>query len=168
MEVWKDIKGYEGHYQVSNEGKVRSIKRKEPKLLTLLNHSMGYYVINLCKPKTKMIQVKVHRLVADLFIPNHGDDTTIVNHIDGDKKNNRVSNLEWTNHGGNLKHSYDYNLRSKKGENHHLSKLKDSDVRKIRNLSSEGFSNVALSKMFNVSDGTICMIVKRKRWKHIK
>lgn len=98
-EQWKPVKGYEGLYEVSNTGKVRSLKnsrhnvRKEPLLKKQLLGSWGYPVVALCKDG-KSIGTLVHRLVAEAFIPNpNGYD--IINHKDEVKTNNLVENLEW-------------------------------------------------------------------------
>lgn len=96
MEEWRDIKGYEGKYQISNYGNVRSLnyhRSGECKLMSPVLKKTGYYQINLHlngKYKSKMI----HKLVADAFLENP-DNLPVVNHIDGDKTNNHVSNLEW-------------------------------------------------------------------------
>lgn len=105
MEIWKDITGYEGRYQVSNEGRVRSLPVKSTtryyggKVLVQMTDNIGYKVVNLSR-KT----YKVHRLVAAAFVDNPNN-YPHVNHIDEDKTNNSASNLEWctpehnNNHG---------------------------------------------------------------------
>ena len=98
-EQWKTVKGYEGLYEVSNTGKVRSLKntrhnvRKEPLLKKQLLGSWGYPVVALCK-EGKSIRVLVHRIVAEAFIPNPNG-YNIVNHKDEVKTNNFAENLEW-------------------------------------------------------------------------
>ena len=102
-EVWKDIQGYEGLYQVSNKGRVRSIDRliiqksggnkcRKGQLLkpTVQN---GYYKVALAK-YNKKTNFRVHRLVADAFIPNPNN-WSFINHIDENKSNNNAENLEW-------------------------------------------------------------------------
>ena len=127
MEEWKDIKGYEGFYQVSNIGRVRSLDRyitrsdgvvqfkkgiiKQPK-----ENSDGYYTITLNK-NGKNKTIGIHRLVAQAFIPNP-DELLEVNHIDYDRKNNNVNNLEWCTHQDNIKHSaVNYKKRNFYGKN---------------------------------------------------
>ena len=92
QEIWKDIKGYEGLYQISNLGNVKSISKKVKKLKPF-NDKDGYKLVNLYKNK-KIKQVRVHRLVGINFIPNPNN-LPQINHKDEDKSNNIVSNLEW-------------------------------------------------------------------------
>lgn len=106
MELWKDIPGYDGLYQVSNLGRVRSLNYKmtgRVQVLKLTNRGRGYLCVALCKDGNKKM-FSVHRLVAEAFIPNP-DNLPQVNHINEDKTDNRASNLEWcsamenSNHG---------------------------------------------------------------------
>ncbi len=96
MEIWIDIKGYEGLYQVSNLGRVRSLNylhTGQTRLLSLCKDKDGYLYVTLCK-KGKRNNHKVHRLVANAFLPNWFDEPE-VNHCDENKNNNNVDNLEW-------------------------------------------------------------------------
>lgn len=102
LEVWKDIAGYEGLYQVSNLGNVRSIKRLE-KVLKPQARKHGYLSVCLYGRggnHRNFRQFSVHRLVAEAFIPNPRG-ATEVNHIDENKQNNAVDNLEWVTHQEN-------------------------------------------------------------------
>lgn len=101
-EIWKDIKGYEGDYQVSNMGNVRSLrfnnngpdkKGSGVRNLKLILNSVGYYVVSLYKNKI-LSRHFVHRLVAETFIPNP-QNKPCIDHIDTEKTNNAVSNLRW-------------------------------------------------------------------------
>ena len=99
MEVWRDIPGYERHYQASTSGKIRSVKR-EPHILKTVYQPNGYERVSLWlggEQKNKM----VHRLVAAAFIANP-ENCTDINHMDEDKANNDVSNLEWCDHRYNM------------------------------------------------------------------
>ena len=117
-EIWKDIAGYEGIYQVSNLGNVKSLsfgpknrKSGTVKLLRQTPSNCGYYKVELYKNgKSKMMYV--HRLVATAFIPNP-EKKPQVNHIDGNKANNVLSNLEWATSSENQLHAIDHGLRAK-------------------------------------------------------
>lgn len=103
-EIWADIKGYEGKYQVSNKGRVKSLNYGNTgteKLMRIANGRKGYKIICLTK-NNKRKSAKVHRLVAEAFIPNPYNFPT-VNHKDEDKSNNCAENLEWC--------TFEYNIR---------------------------------------------------------
>ena len=107
-EIWKSIHGYEGIYEVSNLGRVRSVRRNIVMSCRKMKNN-GYITCNLShngKVKCKL----VHRLVAETFIPNHQNKPE-VNHIDGDKQNNSVKNLQWVTPSENQRHSIDLGLR---------------------------------------------------------
>ena len=92
-EKWKDIKGFEGHYQVSDKGRVKSVKFGKERILSIRRSKFGYLLVNLWK-NHKMKTFKIHRLVAQAFLPNQNN-LPQVNHKDEDKTNNYVENLEW-------------------------------------------------------------------------
>lgn len=115
-----DIPDYKGYYQVSNYGNVRSLNRvikektgetQTPKgrVLKQRINSGGYCYIGLRKNGTKAT-FAIHQLVAQSFVPNPNNKRT-VNHIDGNKQNNRVANLEWATYSENLEHAYKARLR---------------------------------------------------------
>ena len=99
MEVWKDIKGYEGLYQVSNKGRVRNMER----VLKTFECGSGYSEIILSKHQMRTPKL-IHRLVAEAFLPNT-ESKREVNHKDGNKHNNDVDNLEWVTPSENQQHS---------------------------------------------------------------
>ena len=107
-EEFKDIKGYEGIYQVSNLGRVKSFWFGKEKILAGGISNDGYPMIGLCKNK-KQKTFKIHRLVAIAFIDNIENKKT-VNHINGIKQDNSVINLEWNNHKENMRHAWDNGL----------------------------------------------------------
>lgn len=172
-EIWKDVEGYEGLYQVSNLGKVRSIDR-EVKTSTGFRKYKGmvlkqrivkeYLYVNFGTRSTH----RVHRLIAKAFVPNP-DNLPEVNHIDGNKLNNNIDNLEWCTSKENINHSWGKGLsKSRKGEKTNLSKLKEGDVLEIRRLhKTKKYKLRQLGAMFNVSEGCVSMIVNKLTWKHI-
>jgi len=181
LEIWKDIAGYEGYYQVSDLGRVRSVDRiinrvykgntkyKGGILKHNLNHK-GYPVVYLSL-NSKKKTMSIHRLVALAFIPNPFN-LPEVNHIgkypdgrEGNKLDNRPVSLKWCTGEENLEHARKNKLfKSQKGELNPFSKLKNKDVLIIRN------SNLKLkdlSEIYNVSKTTISDIKNNKIWKHI-
>jgi NUMOD4 motif-containing protein/HNH endonuclease len=125
MEIWADIKGYEGYYQVSNHGRVRSIRRVVvhtrrwrttrilPARILVPQMSGGYYVVRLSK-RARAKTIKVHRLVAIAFVPKRYG-RPIINHKDGNKLNNLPVNLEWSNNSHNMLHAYELGLKKPAG-----------------------------------------------------
>lgn len=122
--MWKDIKGYEGWYQVSNNGQIKSLDReiihKDGRKRTFKGTVLkprfteGYPTVNLSKNK-KAETYQVHRIVASHFLekPSYAE---CVNHIDGIKTNNDVSNLEWVTYARNNQHARETGLNNSKGE----------------------------------------------------
>ena len=103
MEHWKAIAGYDGLYEVSDMGRVRSLKYGKDRILKPFNNTCGYLRVYLCKDGQRKMLL-VHRIVADTFISKpQGLDT--VNHKDEDKTNNTVSNLEWMSRADNIRYS---------------------------------------------------------------
>lgn len=107
-EHWKDIEGYEGLYQISDLGRVKSLKYGRETLLNPYRNNKGYLGVSLHKDKIRKTP-KVHRLVAQAFLPNP-ENLLEINHIDEDKTNNRVDNLEWCDR----KYNVNYGKRTEK------------------------------------------------------
>lgn len=136
QEIWKDVKNYEGLYQISNLGRVKSLKTwirqynnyvEKERLLKPCVNSAGYYIVVLYKDKHKKT-FSLHRLIAQAFIPNPNNYPQI-NHIDGNKKNFNINNLEWCTQSYNMIHAFKNGLEkpskpmlNKKGELNPLSK----------------------------------------------
>lgn len=107
-EIWKDIKGYEGKYQVSNLGNVKSLNYKKQGFQKLLTPeiSYGYPLVQLYDKKGNRRRVRIHRLVAEAFVNNPNPDKfNIINHIDENKLNNLYTNLEWCDKRHNSKYT---------------------------------------------------------------
>ena len=106
-EIWKEIEGYE-KYQISSYGRVKSLKNNKESIKKHSISSRGYLVVTLFKNNISKT-LTVHRLVANTFIENK-DNKLTVNHIDGNKLNNNISNLEWVTYSENTKHAWDTGL----------------------------------------------------------
>ena len=165
-EFWRNIEGYKELYQISNTGKVRSFKNKNIIILKQRKNSRGYWYVNLCIDG-KYKSITVHRLVALHFF-DKSDRNETVNHIDGNKDNNCIFNLEWITRKENWEHAKRNNLLAM-GEKNGKSKLKEKDVLEIRNLykkskKSKKSTHRSLAKRYNVSKTCIGLILQRKRW----
>jgi len=140
-EIWKDIKGYEGLYQVSNFGRVKSLKFKPKVLKNVTNY--GYYPTIYLFKNNQMKMFKIHRLVAKIFIDNPNN-FPCVNHKDGQKTHNNVTNLEWVTIKKN-------NIHAIKNKLHHKSNLTKDDIIKIRKLRIKNKTYFTIAKLFNIS-----------------
>lgn len=169
MEKWKDIDGYNGMYQVSNKGKVRSWKNnkwgklKSPKILSAFKVN-GYFRVALSK-NNNATQYSIHRLVCEAFIPNP-ENKREVNHIDAVKTNNEISNLEWVTSSENKNHAIMMGLHG--GEINGMSKLCENDVIEIREkYTPRVYTRVMLSKEYGVSVSCIDRVIQKESWKHV-
>ena len=122
QETWKAVKGFEGLYQISNFGRVKSLVYKEKILKPITSKTDGYVRIGLHKNRTIYTRT-IHRLVAEAFIENPMKKPH-VNHIDGNKQNNHVRNLEWCTASENQFHSLEVGLRTR----NHPDKSKPVDM----------------------------------------
>ena len=156
MEIWRDIHGYEGKYQVSNYGRIKSLYTNKLKKATIKN--WGYKCVDLYL-NGKRENKTIHRLVAMTFIPNPNG-YKVINHIDGNKLNNNVNNLEWCTQSYNIKHSYDNNLHIPT-----IEKAINSRKRKIlcHQNNKKYNSIIEAAKDLNLNTGKICEVCKGTR-----
>ena len=169
-EIWRDIENYEGFYQVSNLGNVKSLNYHNTKQARILIKPLtihGYERIALWK-NGKAKKFFVHRLVAIAFIPNPYNKSQ-VNHINGIKTDNRVKNLEWATAQENKNHAIKTKLwQGQKGENNSSAKLTNDQVRKIREEyipRDENHNMYTLSRKYGVTPSKICDIIHYKTYK---
>lgn len=157
-EIWVDIIDYEGHYKISNTGRVKSIKRSTELILKPQNHSQGYLYISLSKPSCKITKFLIHRLVATHFITNNNN-LLEVNHIDGIKTNNHVNNLEWCTSRYNKIHAIKLGLRKRKSGGCKSIHQFDMNNNYIRTWSSI----INASNQLGIDSGDIVKVLKGRR-----
>lgn len=168
MAEWRWIKGYEGLYQVSDGGIVRSvdrfekcnggIRKRKGRNLSPVMKSTGYVTVNLYSDGAMRTHL-VHRLVADAFIPNELSKRE-VNHISGDKSDNRASNLEWVTASENIRHSFDALGRVPTGHG----RLTGEQVAEIIKSNE---TQSAIARKFGVSRSLVGLIKQRKIYKEV-
>jgi hypothetical protein len=172
-EIWKDLIGFEGFYKISNLGRIKSIDRyvnsslknqksvlRIGKILKLSLDRYGYLKVNIRKNNIKK-NITIHRAVALTFIKNTKN-LEQVNHIDGNKQNNYVENLEWITNDDNIAHGVKNNLFVF-GENHHNSKLTNQQVKEIKEkYIPKIYSSYKLAKEYGVSRPNINSIINGK------
>lgn len=153
-EIWKDIKNYEGLYKVSNLGRVQDYKGK---LKSYYLNNKGYCCLSLYKDRVTK-HPTLHRVVAGAFIENPNNYSQI-NHIDSNKENNKVSNLEWCNQRQNYNHGMDNFLYSK-NELHYYAKLTNKIVGCIPDLYRLGFTRATIAKILGINSSSLEAIEK--------
>lgn len=177
-EEWRDIPGYEGSYQASSRGRIRSLGRyvmngKNSEMLRkggIIKHVIykkGYVRVKLSR-NSEVITYLVHRLVLTVFDrpPKEGEDC---NHKDGNKQNNFIGNLEWCTRKQNCDHRDNVLGKHKRGERCNWSTLTETQAIKIKDLLKEGkLTQQQIAKMFNVGRNAIWHIKTGKTWKHLK
>ena len=174
-EVWKDIQGYEGYFQVSNLSNVRSLDRitigrygmqkRKGKLMTQHIDQDGYMKVGITKEKVRK-HYFVHRLISIAFINNSGNKAQI-NHKDGNKQNNSLSNLEWCSITENNNHALNSGLRKMpNGNNHSNAKITEDEAIWIKYMTN-GQKLQELVDIFGICKATICKIKTNKIWRHI-
>lgn len=183
-EEFRDIFNYAGLYQVSNYGRIKSLYyfnknrvfRYEPHILKNFKQKDGYCFNALYKNGIKK-QFRTHRIVATAFLPN-SNNLPEVNHIDCNRSNNRLDNLEWCTTSYNVKYSFIVGnkvmpqklkemIKNFKGEKNPNSKLKEKDVIDIRKKIKEGIPIKEIAKQYNLNPDYLYLIKNRKIWKEI-
>lgn len=172
-EIWKDVPNW-SRYQASNLGNIRSknhypkykdgrVRMIRGKVLKQTSNNVNALYVTLCNDETQLKQL-VHRVVAETFLPNP-DNKPEVNHIDGDRENNKLYNLEWVTGCENVEHAMENNLIPSK-EEHYNAKLTQMDVDFIRKTyARKHYKQKELAEIFDVSTGLISAIIRRKTWK---
>ena len=172
QEEWLPCPDYEDSYEVSNLGRVRSVDRVsgsrpgiiKGKVLKPFLNRRKYLEVNLFK-NSKSIPKIIHRLVAKAFLDNP-ENKSQVNHKDGNKLNNSISNLEWFTNSENQKHAYRLGLQpSRIGENNSNTKITDKDVTLLKQLYNSGMSIIEVSNSMNISVSIIRQIIYGRTWK---
>lgn len=161
----RDVKGYEGLYFVNEFGEIYSYPKKTRKgVRKMLAHKNknGYLSIDLCK-NGNIKKYSLHRIIALAFLDNI-ENKEQVNHINGNKHDNRIENLEWSTRSENQKHSIETGLRSAKGEKNSQSKLTEIQV---LNIFNDKRTYNQISKDFKISISTISDIKRGHTWNHI-
>lgn len=174
-EEWRDVKGYERLYQVSNMGRVKSFHYDltAGRIMKPIQHSNGYYVVMLYRNGDSQINL-IHRLVARAFVKQPSPDRDQVNHKNGSKADNRAENLEWVTRQQNIRHRHEIlgmeygKPPVVRGGANGQSKLTRRDVKEIRRLYATGkYTQQELAEIFGVTQVNIGFIVRRETWKHI-
>lgn len=164
MSRFKEIEGYNNDYFITEDGDVISVKRGKKILLKKRVNSRGYYYVNLWK-NGKYKSICIHRLVGIYFVENNNG-FNVLNHIDGNKLNNRYDNLEWCDQVHNMKEASRMGLlKIKRGAESNLysGKLNIDISNMIRSIrSNEKLSYDKIAKMFDVSKATIINICKNR------
>lgn len=169
-EEWKEIKNYEGYYQISNFGRVKSLDRivsgcdgksipHKGRILKPLDDGRGYHHIFLNK-NGKYKVCKIHRLVGEYFIDNPFN-KPYINHIDGIKTNNHQDNLEWVTASENQLHAIKTKLRNIRKP---IKRLTTSQVKKIK---EDNRPQRQIAKSYDINPSTVWRIKSGKTWKHI-
>lgn len=154
LETWKKIKGYEGLYEISNLGRVKRLyKNKKEKILKPIKGSYGYMHYSLSKD-SKNKSIRIHRLVALHFIDNLNNYPE-VNHIDGNKENYSIDNLEWCTRSQNMKHGHSLGLIFVDKATEAIKIITEDKITIIKKMKSLGFTLKEISCISGVTISTI-------------
>lgn len=164
MEIWKSVVGFH-KYECSNIGNVRHIEHKNN--IKMITSPSGYQLFSV-RQNNKRYTLKMARVIAIAFIPNP-QNYPQVNHRDGNKKNNSVSNLEWCTSKINMRHAFDNKLITPhRGADRWNAMLTDSQVIEILELLKLKVKQRDIAKLFGISPVTVCNIKYNRTWTHIK
>ena len=163
LEQWKPIKSFEGKYEVSSFGRVRSLRASPPLVLKVALVS-GYERVHLMKDGDSRY-ILVHRLVLEAFC-GPCPDKFEASHLDGDKRNNRRTNLAWESRSDNHRRKVEHGT-AQKGSRNGQSKLTESQIPKIRRLLAQRVSMSTIAGMFQVSPRAIRHIKQGRAWAHV-
>ena len=161
-EIWKDIKGYEGFYQVSNLGNVKNVRRNSIRKLKEDNSGYLHCLLSVNKVRKTFL---VHRLVATSFIENP-ENKPLINHINANRSDNRVENLEWCTQKENMNHSRKMGNQfhsSLKGEKHHNTQISNERIALMRKARSLGMTHKDIALLVGISVSYTTMILTNKK-----
>lgn len=151
----------DNRFEISKCGIIRNAKTKAIKSQYVSD--TGYYMITISK-NNRSKPYRVHRLLANNFIDNIGN-LKEVNHIDGNKLNNELINLEWVSHFGNMQHAFSTGLANNTGIKNGMAKLNEIKVTEIKELLKQSVSQYKIAEMYNISRSAILKINLGKTWK---
>lgn len=180
QEVWKPVAGYEGSFEVSSHGQVRSLDKVSPqksakgkiyqcsrkgRQLKLELDTKGYFRIHFTSVGIRR-SYGVHQLVALAFIGSKPGGNYVVNHKDGNPKNNHVNNLEWVTHKENAQHALATGL-TPRGEKCPWAKLTEENIRQIKLLWMNGNKCQKIAQIIGLDRKYVTEILRETRWKHV-
>lgn len=173
-EVWYPVPGYEGLYDVSNMGRVRSNSRPsrnwraewmtKPRIKKFTIASHGYLVARFTNQAGESKNIYLHSIMCTVFNGVQPEEDSTVNHKNGQKRDNRPENLEWVSQEDNTEHALEAGL-AKRGSKHHFSKLTEENVRSIL---SDKRGCVKLGREYGVTPSAIKYIRQGKCWRHLQ
>ena len=171
-ELWRVIPNSNELYQVSNYGRVKSLffDKKDGKILKC-SEINGFKLAQISTNKG-VRKVYVHKLVAQVWIPNPNEQKTIVTHLDGNLKNNHISNLEWHTKESLIERNREIAKQNYKNPNFKKvisnSKLKEADIALLKSMLLKGVTQSKIAKMFCISEMQVTRIKRGENWGHVE